>query len=218
MTTGVLVPFRGAARWCVMSYLVLTIVDVIAEGLALPLVPYLLLVIMMPLLWVAVRLTARPTSVRRTVLIALTFAWFGDVLGFSVLAKIIFFVIAQIAYCVVFWPVRRKSLIARRAPLAVFGVIMSAVVILLASRAESLIVPVIIYGVLLSVMVALATGVNRLAAAGAVVFLISDIALGALFFAVPGNPPWLNALIMGTYFSAQVMIVTGVLRHLQAAQ
>ena len=66
--------------------------------------------------------------------------------------------------------------------------------------------PVIIYGLLLSMMVALASGVNRLAATGAVMFLVSDLILGYEFFLSTAESPLLGALVMGTYLPAQLLI------------
>ena len=143
----------------------------------------------------------------------MTFAWLGDCLGFSVLLKIIFFVGTQIAYCVAFWPLRNRSLLAHRTPLVIYVVVMTAVVIFVATRAQALVVPVIIYGLLLSLMVALASGVSRLTAAGAVLFLISDLILGYEFFLSTADSPLLGALVMGTYLPAQLLIVLGVVRH-----
>lgn len=202
-----------AGWWCLAAYLVIAVADVVSEALALRLPAAVLPVISMPLLGSFVALTMNGSRLRRLLLIALIFAWFGDALGFSVLLKIIFFVGTQIAYCVAFWPLRRRSLLARRGPLVIFTVIMTTLVILMATRADSLELPVIIYGVLLSLMVALASGVSRLTTAGAALFLISDITLGYLFFINAGESPWLGALVMGTYLPAQLLIVLGVARH-----
>jgi uncharacterized membrane protein YhhN len=196
-----------------VAYGVLSIIDVAGEALAIPVMIFALPVFLMPLLAGFTLLTARRSRIRSLLLVALIFAWLGDCLGFSVLLKIAFFVGTQIAYCVAFWPLRSRSLLARRIPLVIYVVAMTAVVIFVATRAQALVAPVIIYGLLLSLMVALATGVSRLAAAGAVLFLISDLILGYEFFLSTTETPLLGALVMGTYLPAQLLIVLGVVRH-----
>ena len=218
MAAGISVSRRRAAWGCVAAYGVLSIVDVAGEALAIPVLIFALPIFLMPLLAAFTVLTAHRSRVRSLLLIALIFAWLGDCLGFSVLLKIIFFVGTQIAYCVAFWPLRSRSLLARRTPLVIYVVVMTAVVIFVATRAQALVVPVIIYGLLLSLMVALASGVNRLATAGAVLFLISDLILGYEFFLSTAESPLLGALVMATYLPAQLLIVLGVVRQLAIEQ
>ncbi len=204
---------RRAARVCVAAYAVLSIVDVVGEARAIPVLVFALPLILMPLLAAFTLLTVRRSQIRSLLLVALIFAWLGDCLGFSVLLKIIFFLGTQIAYCVAFWPMRSRSLLARRGPLIGYALLMIAVVIFVATRSQALALPVIIYGLLLSLMVALASGVGRLATAGAVLFLISDLILGYDFFLSTTDSPLLGALVMGTYLPAQLLIVLGVVRH-----
>ena len=213
VTAGLSEARRRAAGLCIAAYAVLSIVDIVGEARAIPLLIFAVPVFLMPLLAAFTLLTMRRSQVRSLLLVALIFAWLGDCLGFSVLLKIAFFVGTQIAYCVAFWPLRHRSLLARRAPLMIYVVVMSAVVIFVATRAQTLVVPVIIYGVLLSLMVALASGVNRPAAVGAVLFLISDLILGYEFFLSTADSPLLGALVMATYLPAQLLIVLGVVRN-----
>jgi uncharacterized membrane protein YhhN len=65
-------------------------------------------------------------------------------------------------------------------------------------------------------MVALATGVNRLAGLGAVTFLVSDTVLGYGAFVDPPPAPVIRALVMATYLVAQLLIVLAVRRHATA--
>ncbi len=204
---------RRAAWVCVAAYAVLSIVDVVGEARAIPVLVFALPLILMPLLAAFTLLTVRRSQIRSLLLVALIFAWLGDCLGFSALLKIIFFLGTQIAYCVAFWPMRSRSLLARRGPLIGYALLMIAVVIFVATRSQALALPVIIYGLLLSLMVALASGVGRLATAGAVLFLISDLILGYDFFLSSTDSPLLGALVMGTYLAAQLLIVLGVVRH-----
>lgn len=213
MVAGLSEVRRRAARVCVAAYAVLSIVDVVGEARAIPVLVFTLPLILMPLLAAFTLLTVRRSQIRSLLLVALIFAWLGDCLGFSVLLKIIFFLGTQIAYCVAFWPMRSRSLLARRGPLIGYALLMIAVVIFVATRSQALALPVIIYGLLLSLMVALASGVGRLATAGAVLFLISDLILGYDFFLSTTDSPLLGALVMGTYLPAQLLIVLGVVRH-----
>lgn len=213
MVAGLSEVRRRAARVCVAAYAVLSIVDVVGEARAIPVLVFALPLILMPLLAAFTLLTVRRSQIRSLLLVALIFAWLGDCLGFSVLLKIIFFLGTQIAYCVAFWPMRSRSLLARRGPLIGYALLMIAVVIFVATRSQALALPVIIYGLLLSLMVALASGVGRLATAGAVLFLISDLILGYDFFLSTTDSPLLGALVMGTYLPAQLLIVLGVVRH-----
>ena len=218
MAAGLSEVRRRAAWVCVAAYAVLSIVDVVGEARAIPVLVFALPLILMPLLAAFTLLTVRRSQIRSLLLVALIFAWLGDCLGFSVLLKIIFFLGTQIAYCVAFWPMRSRSLLARRGPLIGYALLMTAVVIFVATRSQALALPVIIYGLLLSLMVALASGVGRLAAAGAVLFLISDLILGYDFFLSTTDSPLLGALVMGTYLPAQLLIVLGVVRHAATEQ
>jgi uncharacterized membrane protein YhhN len=209
---------RRAAWVCVAAYAALSVVDVVGEARAIPVLVFALPLILMPLLAAFTLLTVRRSQIRSLLLLALIFAWLGDCLGFSVLLKIIFFLGTQIAYCVAFWPMRSRSLLARRGPLIGYALLMTAVVIFVATQSQALALPVIIYGLLLSLMVALASGVGRLAAAGAVLFLISDLILGYDFFLSTTDSPLLGALVMGTYLPAQLLIVLGVVRHAATEQ
>ena len=65
----------------------------------------------------------------------------------------------------------------------------------------------IIYGLLLSLMVALASGVSRLAAAGAVLFLISDLILGYEFFLSTAEVPCSVLLVTGALPAGPLLIV-----------
>ena len=218
MAAGLSEVRRRAAWVCVAAYAALSIVDVVGEARAIPVLVFALPLILMPLLAAFTLLTVRRSQIRSLLLLALIFAWLGDCLGFSVLLKIIFFLGTQIAYCVAFWPMRSRSLLARRGPLIGYALLMIAVVIFVATWSQALALPVIIYGLLLSLMVALASGVGRLAAAGAVLFLISDLILGYDFFLSTTDSPLLGALVLGTYLPAQLLIVLGVVRHAATEQ
>ncbi len=72
-----------------------------------------------------------------------------------------------------------------------YGLALLALVVACAPDAGSLLVPVVVYGVCLVTMAVVATGVDRLAAVGGAVFLLSDalIALNAFapWYDLPGT-------------------------------
>jgi uncharacterized membrane protein YhhN len=84
-------------------------------------------------------------------------------------------------------------------------------------RAGPLSIPVIVYGISLVLMIALATGVSRLTTLGAVVFLVSDLVLAYGVFVDPPASPVNRAAVMATYLLAQLMIVLGTRRQAMEA-
>ncbi|MEE2033003.1 lysoplasmalogenase [Rhodococcus chondri] len=159
----------------------------------------------------------RPRLVRLT-LLALLFSWLGDAApdlftgDTAFLVLVGFFLCAQLTYIVAFLPYRHHSVRqTRRWVLAVAGAAVVALVVACTPGAGVLVVPVAIYGLCLAAMAVLATGVDRAAAVGAVLFVISDalIALRAFVegFALPASGFW----VMSTYIAAQALLVLGVL-------
>ncbi|WP_242676692.1 lysoplasmalogenase [Rhodococcus sp. ABRD24] len=151
-------------------------------------------------------------------LVALGFSWLGDSApdlaegDISFLLMMGFFLLAQFTYIAAFLPYRSASvLIERRGWAAAYVGAVVALVAACAPGAGDLLVPALVYGITLGVMAALATGLNRWAAIGGAMFLVSDglIALGA--FADWFTPPLEGFWIMATYIVAQVLIVLGVL-------
>ncbi len=206
---------RRVAYRCLILYLIVVVVDLTAEAFAVDVVAGPALVLAMPLLIAVVRISLAPSRGRALLLLALTFAWLGDAFGFVVLVKIVFFLVTQLAYCVSFWPLREHSLLAHR-PLALgYALLMTVIIIAMASQAGSLAPAVVLYGALLALMVALASGVNRATGVGAIAFLVSDLALGYQFFLSESGPAS-AVLAMSTYLIAQLLIVLGLI-HREAA-
>jgi uncharacterized membrane protein YhhN len=178
-------------------------------------------VLLMPVLAAAVWFAtagARPRSrLVRLVLVALGFSWLGDsVPGLFTgdarfLTMVGLFLCAQIAYAVGFWPVRRRSVL-RRPALAWYVLAFAALLAACAPGAGDLLVPVVGYGLCLTFMAVLATGVNLTATIGGAVFFVSDglIALGA--FAGGSYQPAPGFWVMSTYLVGQAMIAAGVVR------
>jgi uncharacterized membrane protein YhhN len=179
----------------------------------------------MPLLalvvWAATSGARRSRLVRWT-LVALGFSWLGDSApdlssgDVSFLTMVGFFLLAQLAYAAAFWPRRGESLLRRPLLLVPYGIALGALVAVCAPHAGALLVPVMVYGVCLTVMAVLSTGVNRVAGVGGAIFLVSDalIALGAFVpgFEVPG-PLSSGFWVMLTYLAGQALLVVGILRR-----
>ncbi|MET3974599.1 lysoplasmalogenase [Cellulosimicrobium sp. 4261] len=175
-------------------------------------------------LWLAARRRAaddpgRRSRLIRLTLVALGFSWLGDTApdladgDTAFLVMVGFFLCAQVVYTIAFWPYRAGSVLRRPLALVPYGLALLALVVACAPSAGSLLVPVVVYGVCLVTMAVVATGVDRLAAVGGAVFLLSDalIALNAFapWYDLPGHGFW----VMLTYVVGQVLLVLGVLRR-----
>ena len=174
---------------------------------------------LMPLLALALARATRGTHRSRLVrltLLALALSWLGDaapdLAGESAfLVMVGFFLLAQVAYVVAFWPSRTRSVLTRPARAAPYALALVGLLVLCAPGTGALLVPTVVYGTCLTLMAALSTGVHRLAGVGGAVFLVSDslIALGELVpgFSLPGWGFW----VMATYVAGQCLLAAGVL-------
>jgi hypothetical protein len=196
-------------------YVVVSVADVAAEFADQRLLMTVLPLLLMPLLVAYLGLSVPRSRTAAMMTIGLAFAWLGDSFAASPLVKIAFFAITQIAYSAIFAPRWRRSWVARRALLAGYGLPMLVVILAVGIHAGPLAAPVIAYGLLVTVMVALASGVNRLCGAGAVLFLLSDITLGCQLFVVPAGTPLLGGIVMATYLTGQLLITLGVIRRIR---
>jgi uncharacterized membrane protein YhhN len=208
---------RRVAAVSLVAYVVVAVADVLAELSDAYLLTRLLPVLLMPLLAGFLWWSAPRTTVARWVLLALGFAWLGDCLGYALLVKIIFFFGTQVAYCLAFLPRWPYSLLRRPGPLTAYAVVSGALIAAVSLRAGPLSIPVIVYGISLVLMIALATGVSRLTTLGAVVFLVSDLVLAYGVFVDPPASPVNRAAVMATYLLAQLMIVLGTRRQAMEA-
>lgn len=180
-------------------------------------------VLLMPVLaWVLLASTPRPMSrLVRLVLLALGLSWLGDTLprfatdgsdlGFGLM--LVPFLLAQIAYVVAFLPFVHRSIVRTR-PVLLIPYVLALVVLVAvtAGGAGALLPAVLLYGIAIVAMAVLATGLDRVAAVGAVVFLVSDalIALRAFADAVlPLHGVW----VMLTYVLGQTLLVLAVAHH-----
>lgn len=174
---------------------------------------------LMPLLALALaRATrgARRSRLVRLTLLALALSWLGDaapdLAGESAfLVMVGFFLLAQVAYLVAFWPTRKQSVLTRPARVVPYALALVGLLALCAPGTGALLVPTVVYGTCLTLMAALSTGVHRLAGAGGAVFLVSDslIALGEFVpgFSLPAEGFW----VMATYVAGQCLLTAGVL-------
>ena len=176
------------------------------------------LVALMPLLaafTVSVRRRTDPqrrSRLLRLTLAALFFSWLGDVAGDNLLPKLACFLLAQLCYVAAFWPRRARSIWRRPPAAGAYTAVVTVLVVVVTRDAGPLAVPVVVYAVSLGLMATLATGVNRVAALGGALFVVSDtiLALDTFVggFALPHASFW-NIL---TYVVAQLLLVWGALR------
>lgn len=180
-------------------------------------------VAVMPLLAAVVLTATKPprSHLQRWLLLGLGMSWLGDsvprfVTEHSFLLMVTFFLLAQVAYVVAFWPARRESVAApssRGWPWPLLGYVLALALLLVwcVPGAGPLLVPAVVYGVVLVAMAVLATGVHRLVAVGGILFVVSDglIALDAFsaWYELAGH----GFLVMVTYLAAQAFLVAGTL-------
>ncbi|WP_019136976.1 lysoplasmalogenase [Cellulomonas massiliensis] len=210
-----------AARCWAAAFVVVALVQVSAELAHADALARVTQWMVMPLLAAALATATRWPRGRRVTgaLVALGFSWLGDLLpsfagGSAFLTMVGCFLLAQVAYVVAFLPDVRRSVVHRR-PAALVGYALALVLLvgLCAPHAGPLLVPVAVYGGVLTAMAVLSTGVSRLAGVGGAVFLLSDalIALDAFVpgWALPAQGFW----VMSTYCLGQALLAAGVARR-----
>lgn len=174
-------------------------------------------------LWLATRSAAGTVRLRsrlvRLTLLALGFSWLGDTApdladgDAAFLVMVGFFLCAQVTYTLAFWPYRASSVLRRPTALAPYVLALVALVVTCAPGAGPLLVPVVVYGACLVLMAVTATGVDRLAAVGGAVFLVSDALIALDAFAPWYDLPVHGFWVMLTYVGGQLLLVLGVLRR-----
>ncbi|MGB3440506.1 MAG: lysoplasmalogenase [Actinophytocola sp.] len=187
--------------------------QLVGAGTAATITQWLVMPALAALLWSA---TAAPRSrLVRFVLLALGFSWLGDSLpalfdgDTRFLSMVGLFLCAQVTYVVAFWPSRHRSVL-RRPALAGYVLAFAVLLALCAPGAGGLLVPVVCYGLCLTLMAALATGVHPLTAVGGAVFFVSDGLIALDAFAGWYAPPVPGFWVMATYLAGQALIVAGV--------
>lgn len=180
-------------------------------------------VLLMPALaWVLLSGTPDPKSrLVRIVLLALGLSWLGDTLprfaeegsdvGFGLMLGA--FLLAQLAYLAAFLPFVGRSIVRTRpALLAPYLLVFVLVLWVTSGGAGSFLLGVGVYGIAILAMAVLATGVDRVAAIGAIVFLFSDALIAVRAFAdleLPLHGVW----VMLTYVVGQALLVAAVAHH-----
>ena len=203
------------------AYLVVAVTNVGSLALGLDALANVTQWLLMPLL-LAVFLVTPPAAshplprLRGLTIAALTFSWLGDAApdltsgDASFLAMVGAFFVAQLCYITAFGSTWQRS-IAGRSPALMLPYAVAFVVLVLACspNAGPLLAPVVAYGLALTVMAVLSTGLNRATAWGGALFMVSDslIALGA--FRDWGGRA-LSVAIMATYAVAQLLLVAGI--------
>ncbi|MFT2816160.1 lysoplasmalogenase [Leifsonia sp. A12D58] len=142
--------------------------------------------------------------------VALFFSWAGDVTLVWFVIGLACFLIAHIAYLVLFvtqLAVRRMQWWAMG-----YAVWLVVLLVLLVPNTGDLAIPVVIYGTVLCGMAAVASRCNRWIALGGAFFVASDSILAINLFLDPGIPV-VQFLIMGTYIAAQTLIVWGIVQY-----
>lgn len=184
--------------------------DVVSDVTQALLMPLLAALLVLRTAWPRTRLV-------RLTLLGLGLSWLGDTLPRFVgddaafLVMVGCFLLAQLAYVAAFAPYARRAAWRRRPwLLAPYVLAYVGLAVACAPGAGALLGPVLVYGLCLVTMAALATGVDVRAGIGGAIFLVSD-ALIALDAFVPGLEVS-GAAIMVTYVVGQVLLVGGVLR------
>jgi uncharacterized membrane protein YhhN len=211
------------ARRLLSLYVLVGVVDVVAELADATRVATVAQPLLMPLLAAFLLASSgeRPRLVRWTA-IGLGCAWLGDVafglpIGPAFELGLVCFVLMQVCYLTAFKPYLGDSPIRRNRWLVLPYVGWWALLFgALAPDLGGLMIPVAVHGALLVAMAAFATGVNRLTAIGAAVFVVSDSVLAATSLtdrlAFGGS----DAVVMATYVVGQALLVLGVLARSRA--
>ena len=168
------------------------------------------------------------------ILFALLFSWLGDVLLlFDKQYKSFFiyglaaFLVAHVFYIFYFLRIRRQNLPARLPNALIFAAIAAytlALFAFIAPNAQSLLVPVGIYALVISAMLAASIAAfdfgrqnfGKLCVAGTLLFIVSDSILAINRFAAPFE--YAPAFVMLTYAAAQLLITEGSLQNLRALE
>lgn len=171
-------------------------------------------------------------GIRAAAIFALFFSWAGDVLLIFArsspeffLAGLGAFLLAHVAFIACFVLIRRVRGISGRAPIiaiAATGAYAVGMFSVIAPKAAAMAFPVAAYAIVIGGMLIAAISAwdrksapgGKICVVGALLFLISDSILGINRFAMP--IPYSHALVMITYGAAQVLLVEGIARTLNA--
>ncbi|MEP5612100.1 MAG: lysoplasmalogenase [Cyclobacteriaceae bacterium] len=183
--------------------------------------------VLMPLLIFYIYESSKGKVTLKTLLLSLAilFSWLGDVALLYQSNQLYFmigiglFLFAQLTYVLVLKKATFQTPsfdLLKVIPYAVFAVLLFA---LLLPNAGSLAIPIFVYGIVICVMAGTARlrdgntshDSYRLALYGSLLFLASDsiLAINKFYMEIPIPGLW----IMATYTAAQLLLVVGVLKH-----
>jgi len=213
-------------RRVLIAYLVVGAANVLGNAADLPMLMNVTKPLLVPLLlaWLLVARRGRLTTPLRWLAVGLVFAWLGDLLlmldgDLEFMAGIGAFLVMQVCYIVAFTRIPGPGFVrAWKITLVPYVAIWIVVNVLVSAGVGSLRIPVLIYS---AVLVAMAVSALDLVlrvprspgwrvAWGALLFLVSDGLIALTEFGPLSGTPTLSAVIMATYVSAQLMIVTGL--------
>ncbi|MFV0405898.1 MAG: lysoplasmalogenase family protein [Propioniciclava sp.] len=147
---------------------------------------------------------------------ALAFCFLGDLLPgvvpdqWAFVTMMASFLLAQACFVLAFWPLRHRSFLLREPGwLIPYLGGLTGLIAVVGPRAGVLLVPLVGYGVLLTTMAVLASGLGRLGVAGGALFFVSDALIALTSFA--GQLPGAGVFIMATYIPAVALLVAGVI-------
>ncbi len=183
----------------------------------------------MPLLMYYVYETSRGKVTLRILLLSLAIllSWLGDVALMYQGENIYFllglssFLLAHVVYIIVLAKSSFQKLQFDTLKVLPFAIYTVGLLKLVLPETGALMIPVLIYGVVISVMAGSARlresntsqESYRLALYGAILFMISDSLLAINMFYSP--LPIAGALIMSTYTVAQLLLIQGILKHVE---
>lgn len=220
-TTRVPQPSISPARvWpFFVPYLVVGLIHVVALAAQIPALSSATKPALMPLLALALILTARPLGTPGLLALgAILFSWFGDVVPLfledSTIVMIALFAIAHVFYLVLF--IRHLAL--RRLPwwTFIYAIWWIGLLAVLAPNLGGLLIPVAIYGLVLGAVAVTAARSTPLITIGAALFLISDSLLAIRLFSPGLAYPLDDAVIMAFYIAGQGLIIYGLVRLLRS--
>lgn len=216
--------------WLVLFFII-TAADIFAIASGNDDLRWLTKTFIVPLItgWLISSLTLIKSSVHKWVIAALVLSWGGDTLLMAepydsrfFIFGLVSFLIAHICYIDFFQVVKRKEKIKTNwllvLPVLVYYLVLIS---LLFSHLGSLKIPVIIYGAVISTMLAFAlhmpvmkyktAGIYMMI--GAVLFILSDSMLAINRFYQPFD--YAGIAVMLTYALAQLLIVAGVIKYIR---
>lgn len=168
-----------------------------------------------PLMLALALATGLRTARSRWWLAGLVLCWLGDGLGgqgFLVLLGC--FLLGHLAYLVALWPTRRRSWL-RGPGVSLHLALLALGLVLVVPAADGLEAPVVGYGLVLTLMAVLATAAGWPGLLGGLLFMVSDLSLGWLLFAVQPSEATQALVVIGTYVPAQVLLLLAHLRLLR---